>query len=561
MNNCFFQMLKHLSIQNYALIEKIEMDFAEGLTIITGETGAGKSILLGALGLIAGNRADSSMLQDKTKKCIVEGIFENKNFEEKNFLLSNQLDYSEQTILRREISSEGKSRSFINDTPVSLSQLSQLCLQLIDIHSQHETLFLNEAAYQLSVVDAFAPSTRGLVSRYKLEYKQYKEDENRLTELMGKEKQSKMDADYWQFQFNELHDANLSADEQEKIESELKMLTHAEEIKSTLSRISCLLSGEETNATDSLIETKNLLSKISSLTPSFAELLNRLSSVCIELKDIAAEINSSEEKINYDPAHTEKLSERIDLLYRLEKKHRVNSVQELIEIKDKLENQLSTIASLEEEIRSVQQKMETERKSLFELAKKISLARKNSLHRLESEIKTLLSNLAMPNARFLAEHTLLETFTENGLDKMRFLFSANKGTELKEVSKAASGGELSRLMLCVKYLIAKKTFLPAIIFDEIDSGVSGGTAERMGKMIANMAESMQIVVITHLPQIASKGNFHFTVYKKEEQNKTLTKIKLLGREERVQEIATLLSAGKPTDASRKNAKELLGMGA
>lgn len=549
-------MLCQLSIQNYALIEKIEMNFPAGLTIITGETGAGKSILLGALSLIAGNRADVTVLQDKTKKCIIEGVFNIKNYSLKDFFKFNELEYEEKSVIRREISSDGKSRAFINDTPVNLSQLRELSLQLIDIHSQHETLTLNEADYQLSVTDAFAKTTE-YISKYKSDYRNYRELERTLIELKEKEKQSKMDADYWQFQFDELNEADFKTGEQEEIENELKIMNNTEEIKSVLAKCFNSLSNGEINLLSSLSEIRTLLGGISSLNPAYAELLSRINSSYIELKDIASEIESEEEKTNYDPLRAEKLSERIDLIYRLQKKHQVNSVEDLMGMRMKVEQKLKDISLLEKEINDLQQRAEQLRQKLFLLAKRISADRKKCLSKLEKEITVLLSSLAMPNALFRVEHILLETLTEHGIDKIKFQFSANKGSDLKEISKVASGGELSRLMLSIKSLIAKNTSLPSIIFDEIDAGVSGGIAEQVGKMILKMSESMQVVAITHLPQIASKGNSHVTVYKEEALGKTFTQIKYLTKEERVKEIAKMLSAGKPTDASIKNAKELL----
>ncbi len=549
-------MLYHLSIQNYALIEKIEIDFPKGLTIITGETGAGKSILLGALSLIAGSRADSGVLQDKTKKCIVEGTFNIKGYSLKSFFSSNELDHAENTVIRREVSPEGKSRAFINDTPVTLAQLRELTLQLIDIHSQHETLTLNESEYQLSVVDAFAGTSESVV-KYKTDYKKYKELDHTLADLTEKERQSKLDADYWQFQFNEFAEADLKPGEQEEIENKLKVLNNSEEIKSVLGKCAVSLNGGEPNIISSLSEVKILLASISSFNPAYAELLNRINSSYIELKDIASEIESAEEKTNYDPSSAAKLSERIDLIYRLQKKHQVNSVEDLLLVQKKVGFRLNDISSLTKEITELQQEVEERRQKLFLLAKRISTGRKKCLAKFEKEVSALLASLAMPNAQFRVEHTLLETLTEQGIDKMKFLFSANRGSDLKDISKVASGGELSRLMLGIKSLIAKKIALPSIIFDEIDTGVSGGVAEQVGKMIQEMSGSMQVFAITHLPQIASKGSSHFTVYKDESNSKTVTNVKQLSQEGRVKEIASMLSAGKPTDASLKNAKELL----
>jgi DNA repair protein RecN (Recombination protein N) len=549
-------MLCHLSIQNYALIEKIEIDFAGGLTIITGETGAGKSILLGALSLMAGSRADSSALQDKNKKCIVEGNFDITNYQLETFFTASGLDYADQTIIRREISIEGKSRAFINDSPVNLAQLRGLALQLMDIHSQHETLVLNESDYQLSVVDAFA-ETSVSVSMYKAAYLKYREQDRALLQLIEKEKQSRLDADYWQFQFDELEEADLKEGEQEEIEKELKMLTNSEEIKSVLSRCAASLNGGEMNVVSSLSGIKVLLAEISSFNPLYAAILERLNSSYIELKDLANEIEQSEEKTNYNPALSEKLTQRIDVIYRLQKKHQVNSTAALLDVKRKAEDRLKDIFSLENEITALRKEVEEGRQKLFLQAHKIAAIRKKCLPGFEKEVASLLSLLAMPNARFKVEHILLDTLTETGTDKMRFLFSANKGRDMKDISKVASGGELSRLMLAIKSLIAKKTALPSIVFDEIDTGVSGAVAEQVGRMIYDMAGFMQVFCITHLPQIASKGTSHFTVYKEEAEGKTVTSIKSLSKEGRIKEIASMLSAGKVTEASVKNAKELL----
>lgn len=549
-------MLKRLFIQNYALIEKIEMEIPTGLTIITGETGAGKSILLGALSLIAGERADSSVLNDKTKKCVVEGNFDIKNYSLKRFFSIHELDYSDQTIVRREVSPEGKSRAFINDTPVNLSVLRELSIQLIDIHSQHETLALNEAVYQLSVTDAFA-KTADMVAKYNVGFSHYKENERKLAELMEKEKQSKIDSDYWQFQVDEFEKLNLQPGEQEEIENELRIIENAEQIKSALNKILFSLNGNERNILSILGENKTILASIAKFNSEYNNLLSRINSSYIELKDIAEEVGRLSDKILFDPKRAEELTARLNEIYRLQKKHRVNSVDELIEVKKQIEDKLNADASLESEIIKLRHENEKLSKELFTQAKKISVARKRSLDMLEKKVGVLLSSLALPAAQFRIEHILLETLTENGIDKIKFLFSANKGSELKEISKVASGGELSRLMLSIKSLVAKTTCLPTIIFDEIDTGVSGPVAAQVGKLIEEMAQSMQIIVITHIPQIASRGKNHFTVFKEEHAGRTITKIKPLSEQERVNEIAKMLSADNPTDASLKNAKELL----
>lgn len=550
-------MLTHLSIQNYALIDKIEIDFQNELSIITGETGAGKSILLGALSLITGERADTSVLQDKTKKCIVEGTFDISNYPLKKLFRENELDYEKQTVIRREIGSDGKSRAFVNDTPVTLSVLRELGNKLIDIHSQHETLTLNDSEFQISVVDAFARQIN-FVNEYKEIFFQLKDKEKILNELLEQEKQSKRDVDYWQFQFEELEKANLQSGEQEKMEEELQVLNNAEEIKSALEKAFHLLNGGEFNLLSSLAEIKSHLNNVSKYNSSFAEIFNRLNSSYIELKDISSELESQSEKIIFDPKRAKELTSQLDVLYHLQKKHQVKSIEELLEIKNSIQKKLAAVVTLETQISKLKTEISKLHQQLFSQAKKISEARKKAIVKFQEEIKKHLASLALPNAQFIAEHILLETLTADGIDKIKFLFSANKGSELRELNKVASGGELSRLMLIIKSLVAKLTALPTIIFDEIDSGVSGAIADKVGKMISDIAGEMQVITITHLPQIASKGNSHFTVYKEENKNKTVTQIKLLGKEERVEEIAKMLSAGKPTDASVKNARELLG---
>ena len=549
-------MLNHLSVQNYALIDKLEVDFSNGLTIITGETGAGKSILLGALGLIAGNRADALSLQDKTKKCIIEVSFNIKGYSLKDFFKEYELDYEAQTSIRREINPEGKSRAFINDTPVTLGQLKELASHLIDIHSQHETLDLNASEFQLSAVDAFA-NHPDLLDEYTATFKQFKIIEKHLTELIEKESQAKKDLDYFQFQFNELEDVNLKAGEQSTLEKELETLNNAEEIKLNLSKAAFALNGGEMNLLSSLNEIKIILASFAKYKPEINELSSRINSSFIELKDISNELESIEQDIVYDPKRIEELTNRLNEIYRLEQKHQVTTIEELIFIKDELSNKLLDFSSLEMEIEKVKKELSTLEKTLLTAAKKISGNRKKVIPKIEKEIASLLSSLSMPNAQLKIEHSESELITKNGLDKINFLFSANKGSDFKELNKVASGGELSRLMLSIKSLIAQLTALPTIIFDEIDTGVSGDIADKVGSIMQQMAKSMQVITITHLPQIASKGSSHLFVYKEEKNNKTFSNIKKLSAEERVNEIAKMLSTGKPTAAAISNAKELL----
>lgn len=549
-------MLNHLSIQNYALIDKLEVDFSNGLTIITGETGAGKSILLGALGLIAGNRADAQSLQDKTQKCIIEASFNIKDYLLKDFFWANELDYELTTSIRREITPEGKSRAFINDTPVTLTQLKSLAERLIDIHSQHQTLTLNGSEFQLSVVDAYAKHTDTL-AEYTVNFKQFKSLEKALNDLLTRESQAKKDLDYFQFQFNELEEAGLKPGEQLEMEQELETLNNAEDIKLNLSKASLGLNGGEQNLISSLNEIKAILASLAKYKPEINELSTRLSSAYIELKDISNELESLEQDIVYDPKRIELLSNQLDSIYRLQQKHQVKTVEELIIIKDDLSNKLLEFSSLETDIEKTKKELSTVQKLLITLAKKIATNRKKEISKIEKDIASLLSSLSMPNAQLKVEHIETEILGVNGTDKVNFLFSANKGSDFKELNKVASGGELSRLMLSIKSLIAQLTALPTIIFDEIDTGVSGDVADKVGSIMNLMAKAMQVITITHLPQIASKGQSHLFVYKEDKNDKTYSNIKKLTTDERVQEIAKMLSTGTPTAAAISNAKELL----
>lgn len=549
-------MLKHLSVQNYALIDQLEVDLANGLTIITGETGAGKSILLGALGLIAGSRADTQALQDKSKKCIIEATFQIKDYSLKDFFAEHELDYEVLTTIRREINPEGKSRAFINDTPVTLNQLKELGERLVDIHSQHQTLSLNGADFQLSVVDAFAKQDE-LLEAYQQEYKLYKTLEKQLNELVEHEIQAKKDLDYYQFQFNELDEADLKPAEQAVMEQELETLNNAEDIKQSLSKASFGLNGGEQNLLSSLNEIKTILNSLAKFKPEIQELSSRVSSSYIELKDITNELEALEQDIIYDPKQIEILNDKLDAIYRLQQKHQVKTVEELIQIKNDLSNKLLEFSSLETEIEKVKTQLDKLNKSLSTKSKTISENRKKTIPKIEKEIAALLSSLAMPNAQLKVDQTMLDSFSATGIDKINFMFSANKGSEFKELNKVASGGELSRLMLSIKSLIAQLTALPTIIFDEIDTGVSGDVADKVGSIMQHMANKMQVITITHLPQIASKGNSHLFVYKEDKNNKTYSNIKKLSAEERVLEIAKMLSTGNPTAAAISNAKELL----
>ena len=549
-------MLQHLSVQNYALIDQLEIDFSSGLTIITGETGAGKSILLGALGLIAGNRADAQSLQDKAKKCVIEATFDIKEYKLNAFFNAQELDYEVKTTIRREINPEGKSRAFINDTPVTLSQLKELTERLIDIHSQHQTLTLNGNEFQLSVVDAFADHA-DLLKQYASDFKQFKQVEKNLNELIEKETQAKKDLDYFQFQFNELEEADLQAGKQAEWEQELEALNNAEEIKLGLSKATFGLAGGEQNLLSSLNEVKILLAPFAKFKTELNELSTRVSSAYIELKDISNELEAIEGDIVYDPKRIEEITAKLDVIYRLQQKHQVKTIEELITIKEELNTKLFDFGSLESEIEKIKAELQKYNDALTAASKKIAANRKKAIPKIEKELAALLSSLSMPNAQLKIEQTELPVFTPTGLDKVSFLFSANKGSEFRELNKVASGGELSRLMLSIKSSLAKLTALPTIIFDEIDTGVSGDVADKIGIIMNQMAASIQVITITHLPQIASKGGSHLFVYKADKNNKTYSSIKRLTAEERVQEVAKMLSTGNPTTAAINNAKELL----
>ncbi len=549
-------MLTKLNISNYALFDKVEVDFPGNLSIITGETGAGKSILLGALSLLLGQRAEGDLVNDKSKKCIVEGVFVSDTREIKAFFSQNDLDYDSEITIRREVSPEGKSRAFINDTPVNLNQLRAATARLIDIHSQHENLLLNESEFQLSVLDSYA-SHKSTLTDYRQKYLRFKSVAKELDELVLKENEAAKEKDYLEFQLKELMEANLVDGEEKKIEEELEMLTHSEQIKENLLSSGSILKSGDANVLIQLTDVKNKLISIAEYNPKLGELLERLNASIIEIKDIGTEVEFLEEKINYDPARVSSLTERLESIYHLAQKHRVKTVGELIAVRDTIDKRLNSLSSLEASIEKLTLEKEALHKQLKDLAGKISAGREKVIPGLQKEIQKNLVLLGMPDAQFKIERLTLENFGSNGMDDVKFLFSANKGKDLREVEKVASGGELSRVMLVIKSLIAKYTELPAIIFDEIDSGVSGKVAGQVAELVLKISKSMQVIMITHLPQIASRGDAHFLVYKDNVKNKTVTHIKQLTPDERVEEIARMISSGKPGQSALKTASELL----
>ncbi len=549
-------MLQSIRIQNFALIEETEIQFNDGLTVITGETGAGKSILLGALGLTLGNRFDINALNNKDKKCIIEARFDLSKYQLKSFFVEHELDYEDVTSIRREITVEGKSRAFVNDTPVTLAIIKELSEQLIDIHSQHETILLKENHFQLELVDAFAKTT-ALYFDYKKQYLSLQKLKKQLAEFLEQELQAKKEFDYFQFQFTELKEANLKIGELKLLEDESETLENAEFIKGNLVKASVVINGGDENVLSAIAQLKQGLQSISKFGSQFNELYERINSLSIELKELNADINSVEEDVVYDNVKLEIVNAQLDKLNKLLKKHNVKTEDELLEIKNSFEDKLQQFSSIELSIEKTQKEISEQEKNCLNLAKTLSKKRKESVSEIEENIKVLLSNLSMPNAQFKISISDLNTFSINGLDKIEFLFSANKGQDFKEIGKTASGGELSRLMLCLKSLLAERTLLPTIVFDEIDTGVSGDVADKIGIILEKMGKSLQVITITHLPQMASKGKNHLFVYKMDSKEKTTSHIKRLNEVERIEEIAKMLSSGKPTEIALKNANELL----
>lgn len=551
-------MLKRLAIRNYALIDNLDISFSNELNIMTGETGAGKSIILGALSLILGQRAEGKYFFNQQKKCVIEGTFEVNGFQLEDFFTENDLDYDRETVLRREISSDGKTRAFINDTPVNLALLKKLGEKLIDVHSQHATLEINDEEFQLLVIDTVAGND-DLLSDYRKTYKSYRNAQSRLKELISHSEQNKADLDYFQFQFDELEKAGLSAGEQEELEQEQSELTHAEEIKRGLLISIGILSENEPSVAVQIKEALISLTNAEKFKPELSKISERLNSTLIEIKDLISEIEDFEQRSQINESRLEEVNERLDLLYSLQKKHRVNSDTELITVRDQFSIKISSILFADEDIEKLKTESDKLYQEMTDLADQISKRRTDSIPNVETQVMQTLSEIGMPNAvlQILNERIPEGKFDSNGNNQIRFLFSANKGQSPLPMNKVASGGELSRLMLAIKSLVAIHTSLPTIIFDEIDTGISGEVALRVGNIMEKLSKSMQVIAITHLPQIASKGNTHFCVYKDEESDITNTNIRELDKEERVMELAKMLSGNNPGESAIQNARELL----
>jgi DNA repair protein RecN (Recombination protein N) len=552
-------MLQQLQIHNYAIIDSLEINFSGNLNIITGETGAGKSILMGALGLILGDRADTSVLLDKQKKCFIEGVFKTDYSSVKNFLLKNELDADQEMLIRREIAANGKSRAFINDTPVTINQLKQLSQLLVDLHQQFDALELNSNDFQRDVIDALAKNSKEL-EEYQLVFKNYKTELLQLEQLKSEQIAANRELDYNRFLFDELEEANFSENEIENIEAEIRLMSNAENIKSTLSQVYYTMEEGEQPLLQELKVIHQKLQSLQKLYPELELLNQRLSSVHIELKDIASEIDSINARVNYDEDKISRLNDRMAVGYALLKKHNVNATAQLIEIKNNLEAELEKVTNLSEAIAIKEKLAQKYFDDAVALANTISAKRQKEILPFEEKVNRLLVQMGMPNAKIKVEISHEESLNAFGADKIEFLFNANLSSahrQFEPVRKVASGGELSRLMLSIKSLVAKRIQLPTLIFDEIDSGISGEAARQVGIIIKQLSASHQVIAITHQPQIAAKANTHFFVYKEIKEDKIATAIKILDQDERITAIATMLSGKKPTAAAFENAKEMM----
>lgn len=552
-------MLRSLYIQNYALIEKLDIDFGSGFSVITGETGAGKSIILGAIGLLLGQRADVKSIRQGAAKCVIEARFEIAGYGMRPFFEENELEYEDECILRREVYASGKSRAFINDTPASLVQMKELGEQLIDVHSQHQNLLLNKEGFQLNVLDILAHDEEEL-NNYQSLHREWKQVQQDLEDLIVLAEQNKADEDYIRFQLEQLEDAQLAAGEQEELEQEADTLSHAEEIKAGLFRAGQVMNSDEGGLLSALKECLNTMLGLQKVYPSAGELAERLESSYIELKDISQEISGKEEEIEFNPVRLEEVNDRLNLIYTLQQKHRVTTVDELLALADDYAAKLANITSSDEQIEELKVRSEALYSKVKKQAAVLTKLRTAAAREVEKQMAARLIPLGMPNVRFRVEIGARKEPGVHGADTVNFLFSANKNGALQSISSVASGGEIARVMLSVKAMIAGAVKLPTIVFDEIDTGVSGEIADRMADIMQEMGDSdRQVISITHLPQIAARGRAHYKVYKQDNETETNSHIRRLADEERIEEIAHMLSGASLTDAALNNAKALLGI--
>lgn len=550
-------MLRSLFIQNYALIEKLDINLYQGFSVITGETGAGKSIILGAIGLLLGQRADVKTIRKGATKCIIEARFDISTYGMKSYFEQNELEYEDECILRRELYASGKSRAFINDSPASLAQMKDLGEQLIDIHSQHQNLLLNKEGFQLNVLDLIAHD-EALLASYQTLYDEWKEVQQELTDLIARAEQNKTDEDYLRFQLNQLEEANLTSGEQEELEQEADTLSHAEEIKAGFYHISQTFCGDEGGLLSELKDSLNRMRDLQHIYQPAGELADRLDSTYIELKDIADEAADQEEKVEFNPKRLDEVNERLNLIYTLQKKHRLSTVEELLTLADEYASKLSAITSSESDISALRERSEELKGHILEKAALLTEARSLAARQVEDEMAARLIPLGIPNVRFQVNIGPRKEPGRFGMDTVSFLFSANKNGSLQNVSTVASGGEIARVMLSIKAMIAGAVKLPTIIFDEIDTGVSGEIADRMADIMQEMADNdRQVISITHLPQIAARGSVHYKVYKQDNDTETNSHIRQLEPDERVKEIAHMLSGSTLTEAALSNARALL----
>jgi DNA repair protein RecN (Recombination protein N) len=549
-------MLTSLSISNYALIDKLEINFSKGFSTITGETGAGKSIILGALGLVLGKRADLSSLKNKDEKCIIEAQFAIEKYNLKDFFTENDIDYEPNTIIRREIVPSGKSRAFVNDCLATLSVVDALGNYLVDIHSQQQTQELSDEKVQFTIIDAIADN-KTLIADYQLFLKEYKQAKTKLNKLLKIQSESKKEESYNTFLLNELIAAKLNPDLQEVLEEEYNQLNNVEIIKESIEKALVITTDEQVGTRFSLIEIKNSLQKIVSFSPEYQTAFDRVSSLIIELDDIQTDLENQSDKLISDPEQLETLRQRLQLIYDLQKKHQVNNVEALIEIQNKLNDSVLELGNIEDEIESLTVIAQNSTIKLDEFAQLIFKNRQVAVPVLTEKLNEILFTLGMPNARFDIQIIQKDDYFDNGKNEIQLLFSANKGSDFGMLKKVASGGEMSRIMLAIKAILANYHKLPTLIFDEIDTGVSGEIAIKMGEIMKQMSQEMQVFAITHLPQIAAKGDTHYKVFKTEIGEETLSELKLLNKEERITEIAQMLSGAQVSDSALIHAKSLL----
>lgn len=550
-------MLQHLYIRNYALIKELDISFGPGFSVITGETGAGKSILLGAINMILGHRTDMKALKDSNEKCVVEATFNLDGFDLKDVFYGNELDYDDECIIRREISPSGKSRAFINDTPVQLTVLKEIGSRLMDIHSQHQNLLINNTSFIVNFVDALSGNEK-LVAEYRNSFTEYCKTKKKYDEFVSLSDKAKGEEEYFRFQLSQIEDARLLEDEQEKLEEESKMLNHSEEIKSGLFSIGELFDMEDNGVIASMKRQIQTARSIQGVYPQAEDIANRIESAYIDMKDLSYEVSGYAEDVNFDPERFSYVNERLNQIYSLEQRFHVDSISELLKLASEIHEKLDAVEKHDELLKELSDNVANAYGRAFDIARKLSERRKEASSEIQEELEKVLRNLGMPDVKITITDNVTDSLSADGIDSIRMMFSANKNRGMQDISDIASGGEIARVMLAVKFLICKVKVLPTIFFDEIDTGVSGDIAARMGNIMKDMGKNMQVISITHLPQIAAKGTNQYKVYKDNNlDDKTTTNIRLLNKEERIKEVATMLSGSSVTEAAINNAKELL----